>query len=213
MKTKGELSLTLQTRIRDLIVCGKLQPGERLKEEELSKRFRVSRTPLRQALIAIESEGLILSRPNAGFVVASLSATEVSSLYPIVWTLEALALDETFDLVRSSLKTLRKINEEFLKYKNRPLKARDLDTSFHNVLTSFSGNARLKEIIQTEKKKIIRYEQFYMQDSNQIEDSANGHNLIIEALDKRDRLEVKNAITDNWRHGMMVILQKIQSTD
>lgn len=210
MKNRGQLSGEIQAKIRDLIVSGSLPAGSRLREEALASRFRASRTPLRQALIALEGEGLVQSRPNAGFAVLPLSAEEAASLYPIVWTLEALAVEEAFDLLRSSTKKLEQINKLFLKSRRRPAKAHELDAQFHHALVLPSSNERLKEMIQTEKKKLARYEQFYMGDSGQVEKSASGHSRIIDAIDSGNRAKAKEALIENWRQGMWVILSGIR---
>jgi DNA-binding GntR family transcriptional regulator len=74
---KPNIYETLQAQILD----GKLQPGDRLKEEELAMRFGISRTPVREALRRLETRGLITHEPYRGVVVARLEPGAVSELY------------------------------------------------------------------------------------------------------------------------------------
>lgn len=78
-------------RIRDMILDGDYEPGQRLQEKDLSERFGVSRTPLREALKVLASEGLITHEPNRGATITKLSDAELAETYPIMGALEGLA--------------------------------------------------------------------------------------------------------------------------
>lgn len=78
-------------RLRDAIVEGDLMPGARLNERELSARYQVSRTPLREAFKVLASEGLVDLLPNRGARVAALSAQDVTDMFEVMGALEALA--------------------------------------------------------------------------------------------------------------------------
>jgi DNA-binding GntR family transcriptional regulator len=88
MDSRGE---SLYASLRDLIASGDLYPGRRVTEVELSERFGVSRTPVRDALKRLESEGLLSSAPRRGLVVTQLSPQQVSELYAVREVLEAFA--------------------------------------------------------------------------------------------------------------------------
>ncbi len=81
----------LVARLRDLIVEGELAPGLRVPERALCQRFHVSRTPLREALKVLASEGLVLLQPNRGATVAKLTLADVEEMFPVMGALEALA--------------------------------------------------------------------------------------------------------------------------
>jgi len=88
---RRSLSEQLADQIRNMILDGELPPGERLQEIELSTRFGVSRTPLREALKALSSERLITITPNRGASVAKLNPEELAETFPVMGALEALA--------------------------------------------------------------------------------------------------------------------------
>jgi DNA-binding GntR family transcriptional regulator len=77
--------------LRDLIVHNELPPGTRLTEAMLSERFSVSRTPLREALKVLSSEGLVEILPNRGARVVTLTLTDIKHLFEVIGALESLA--------------------------------------------------------------------------------------------------------------------------
>lgn len=81
----------LADRVRELILAGDYAPGQRLQEKEMSERFGVSRTPMREALKVLSSEGLVTLAPNRGAAVTQLDDDELAETFPIMGALEALA--------------------------------------------------------------------------------------------------------------------------
>ncbi|AXE23382.1 GntR family transcriptional regulator [Streptomyces globosus] len=79
------------TAIRDDIVSGALEPGARLTEEQLARRYGVSRVPVREALRTLESEGFVTSRRHAGACVAEPTEQEAADLLEMRMLLEPLA--------------------------------------------------------------------------------------------------------------------------
>src|SRR5271155_3714457 len=97
MKTQAveSTSKRVQNKLRTLLIEHHLEPGARLVEAQLCSELGVSRTPVREALFVLEQEGFVKSDPARGFTVRQLNAQEVRELYPIIWTLEILALKLT----------------------------------------------------------------------------------------------------------------------
>src|SRR5437868_9162498 len=77
--------------IREAIVDGRLPPGQRLKEEELARELGISRTPVREALLILQAEGLVDAAPNRGAVVRSHDADDLEDLYQLRALLEGYA--------------------------------------------------------------------------------------------------------------------------
>src|ERR1700682_3154662 len=96
--------------IREAILEGRLEPGARLKEEELARELGISRTPVREALLMLQAEGLIETVPNRGAVVRTHDADDLIDLYQLRALLEGYAArqaaarvsDEELDLLRES---------------------------------------------------------------------------------------------------------------
>ncbi|MBL7663262.1 GntR family transcriptional regulator [bacterium] len=207
----GQLDDSLKSKLRNKILAGNLRPGQRIKESEIAENFHVSRTPVRQALIALVTEGLVKRIPNVGFSVAQMSIEEVSAIYPIVWTLEALALDDAFELLHANHERLKISNERFRKQAKTPILAHHADRDFHQGIVEYSTNTRIKEILSEEKQKIERYERFYMEDIHGVQKSAKQHDEIIQHIRCGKKDSAKKALIKNWRSGMGIIIEKMNA--
>ena len=81
----------LTESLRKLIVSGELQPGRKVPEKELCELYGVSRTPLREALKVLATDGLVNLEPNRGAWVSRITVEELDELFPVMGALEALA--------------------------------------------------------------------------------------------------------------------------
>src|SRR5262245_9077955 len=88
--------------IREAVLSGELQPGERLEQDKLAERFSVSPTPVREALRQLEAEGIVDYNPHRGVRVAEVSLSDVREIYLIRGTLEALATRLAVSYLNSS---------------------------------------------------------------------------------------------------------------
>ncbi|WP_332697056.1 GntR family transcriptional regulator [Bosea sp. (in: a-proteobacteria)] len=90
-RRKGRLHVATVETLRQMIVSGALPPGQKLREQELCDRLGVSRTPLREALRTLAAQGLVTLSQNRGAEVAALTLADITQLFDVVATLEALA--------------------------------------------------------------------------------------------------------------------------
>ena len=190
------------------IVGGELVPGVRIKESQLAKELGASRTPLREALINLEQEGFVRSELDRGFSVQPLSGREVRETYPILWTLEALALRASGTAVYSRLEDLPRINAQLSKTRN-PRQRLRYDAQWHETLLSCCPNQRLNALLTSLRTTIRRYEQIYMSDSVLVTESVRQHQQIIEALQAENRERAGELLSENWRMGMELLLVRL----
>jgi DNA-binding GntR family transcriptional regulator len=209
-KNGGEARIRerLATALRDEIATGRLAPGQKLNELALSERLETSRTPLREAMLQLEREGLVRSDLRRGFSVAPLSAREVRETYPVLAALEVLAVRSSADLLPPLLPVLKKINADFARARS-PSRALDLDTQWHDTLMSRSANARLKEMVAGLRLAIRRYEHVYMSDLGLTAVSAQQHDAIMTAFRCGDVEGALAALAENYRFGMQALLGKM----
>ena len=85
------LAAEVLERLRDLIIQGELAPGVKLNERVLCERLRTSRTPVREAIKYLASEGLVELLPNRGAIVTPITAATVREMFVLLAALEALA--------------------------------------------------------------------------------------------------------------------------
>jgi DNA-binding GntR family transcriptional regulator len=145
-------------RIRALVRSGRLAPGERVSTLELSRRLGISRTPIREALSKLASEGIMREVPGVGAYVHEPDATEVAELYGLREVLETYAareaaahmtdaeldrLEELCLRMRAVARHLRESGERYLDARSRDLWI-DIDEKFHETLLTAAGNRLLK---------------------------------------------------------------------
>jgi DNA-binding GntR family transcriptional regulator len=198
----------LRRVVLERIVGGELVPGVRIKESQLAKELGASRTPLREALINLEQEGFVRSELDRGFSVQPLSGREVRETYPILWTLESLALRASGIAVYSRLEDISRINAQFSKTKNPHQRLR-YDAHWHETLLSCCPNQRLNALLTSLRTTIRRYEQIYMSDSVLVAESVRQHQQIIEALQAENIERAEELLTENWRMGMELLLVRL----
>jgi len=137
--------------IRSAIVHGRLEPGSRLKEEELARELGISRTPVREALLVLQSEGLIESTPNRGATVRAYDAADLDDLYQLRALLEGFAARlAAVRIDPEAVELLRESCERFIS-----LRAADdveelvqENVRFHDVILSAAGSERLAQMVR-----------------------------------------------------------------
>lgn len=134
-------------RLRDDILSGRIEPGEKLAEPQLIKRFGVSRAPIREALVQLTQEGLLVGQANRGVRVTQPVPSELRELFlPIRRMLEVYALKKCFS---SLTEKDFKVWEEILQRLKTACKARDFlasaegDIAFHRTLVELAGQPDL----------------------------------------------------------------------
>jgi len=203
--TPNRLRQNLRQVLFEEIVSGTLKPGA-VNESQLARRLKVSRTPLREALLQLERDGFARSDLRRGFTIEGLSARDIREIYPMLWTLEGLALRSSTVVAHLLVPDLIRINQQ-LSRALQPERAISLDAQWHEMLTSQSRNRRLQSTIASLRAAVRRYELFYMSDNRLIALSAAQHDKIIAALKHRDIESAISLLEPNWSFGMQVLLK------
>jgi DNA-binding GntR family transcriptional regulator len=195
------LRTSVYRRVVRLMTDGDLEPGQTLTEAALSKSLGVSRTPVREALLQLEAEGVLQSTPARGFTVRELSPTEAGELFPILAALEALAVRTA--TTRPDLTDLRQLDQE-LSTAEDPVTRWRLDTAFHEKLIDGCANASLRAMITRLRVTLSRYEIRYMRTAApQWRHSAGSrHAAILDAIAHGDLDRAGTAIAQNWQASL-----------
>jgi len=188
------------------ILREELAPGSRLSDSVLAGELGVSRTPVREALLRLEREGFLEVDVGRGFFVKPLSVREVREVYPILWTLEILALRTSPPPPRARLAELGRINAELAGAGADPERRIDLDVEWHRTLLEGCGNGRLLEMIAGLKVVIRRYEYAYMQNAAHVPVSTGQHEQMARAVEAGDLETAVPLLEENWRFGMEELL-------
>jgi DNA-binding GntR family transcriptional regulator len=196
--------------LREKIVAGEFLPGSRLADVPLAAEMGVSRTPVREALLRLVAEGLVENDPHRGFFVAPHSRREVLETYPLVWTLECLALQSCGPPTPAQVQALRQINAEMAAVTADAVRRQALDLRWHQTLLEPCGNQRLKELLAGLKQVVRRYECVYMQDPALVRRSVRDHTEILQALLQKKPKLAGRLLERNWRSGMESVLRRLE---
>lgn len=138
-------------QIRNAILSGAFQPGERMNEVQLAKQFRVSRIPVREALGQLQEQGLVMNKPRRGMFVISLSEEDVQRINSLRILLESEAIKLcTANMTSTIAKRLEILVERMEDHSKRTdLEASALDLEFHRTIWAYSGNPYLEKSLNS----------------------------------------------------------------
>ncbi|MGQ9857888.1 MAG: GntR family transcriptional regulator [Thermodesulfobacteriota bacterium] len=177
---------SVYSRLKARILSGELAPGERLAEEHLAEELGVSRTPVREALQKLATEGFIRPLPTRGFRVAGDSREEMVDIFELRAVLEAYALRLASE--RISTEHLEAL-EEFIDQAEKAYRNKDIDgvfhwnTRFHDTLNDLvSHRPRLHRLIADLRKYVLRYRKDTLHYLSGARRSIDGHKKILLAL-------------------------------
>lgn len=199
--------------LRDAIIYGRLAPGARLVEDQLAIRFRVSRTPVRDAIQRLQQEGYVVT--PAGFrharpVVAPLTQADAEELCSLAGLLEGFAAAAAARLqthLRLDLAgELVALNDAMRILGDRPDPSRDrlhdLDAAFHHACTLAAAGPRLLALLEVVKPQAERYNQLYANMlPKRISATVAEHDAIIRCIRAGDAEGARLAVESNYGHG------------
>jgi DNA-binding GntR family transcriptional regulator len=173
-------------RLLDEMATGQLLPGDRLRETELAARLKVSRTPVREAIRLLETDGLVVHVPRAGATVRQLDYAEVTELYEMRAVLEGTAARLAARTASEiELSELQSINDEMGQTTDGPT-AQKLNRVFHKTLLNAAKNRFLHRSTASLAKALMILGPTTLAASERIEDAVEEHQRVLEALRARD---------------------------
>lgn len=194
--SRKNLSDEVYDVLKEMIVTGKLKPGEKLPEEELTKNLGVSRTPIRQAISALAQDNLVNIVPRRGAFVTSLSKHDINEIYDIRMVLEGLAIRLSVQRLSDAQldKMTRVMEEAEAVLEENPEKAIDADLMLHEMIVKNCGNLRLQEIISELRDQVHSFRILEGHQPEVIPKVMEERWNILNAIKKRDPDQAERAI-------------------
>ena len=152
MQQSGDpLRIQVFNTLEDAILNGSYKEGDSLNELRLSKSLGVSRTPVREALMQLELEGLVKNIPNKGAVVVGISEQDVEDIYEIRIRTEGLAArlcaEKITDEELEELEQCMALQEYYLKKQDSAKEMGELDGEFHRIIFAASKSRPLQNVL------------------------------------------------------------------
>lgn len=191
------LHVEVAERLRDLISTGVLAPGARLNERVLTERFGISRTPLREAIRMLASEGLVRLLPHRGAEVTVLTRRDAQHMFEIMGVLESLAGELACQRATADdLQQIASLHDEMRQHHvDRNLAEYfHCNRAIHLAIVRASRNRELADIYRKMAARLVgaRYMQNYSQE--RWDNAMHEHELILQALLARDSERLKGAL-------------------
>jgi DNA-binding GntR family transcriptional regulator len=182
----------LVRQLEDDILSGKLPPGVRLDEQELAVRFKVSRTPVREALWHLASSGLIQMRRHHGAIVKQHTITELIEMFQVMAELEGLA---------ARLAARRITSEELAQLRQAHDRCRDrieqndhegffkANNEFHDLIFSAARSQFLIEEAHSLRRRVNPYRHYITYQPGRMQKSVEQHDAIVRAIESSNSEE------------------------
>ena len=175
--------------IKQVILNSQVRPGEQLHIEKLAEKMNVSRTPIREALLRLEGDGLVESASRVGFFVKGITKRDLRELFELREITEGYAAEKAASLLTdddlAQIDSLQKEAVSAVEQKNLP-KFNEMEIALHTFIIKKSQNRRLLKLIESLKDLIHRQRFLALKSFENVKKSLNEHQLIINALHKRD---------------------------
>jgi DNA-binding GntR family transcriptional regulator len=185
----GTLSDELRNRLEEMIVSGSLKPGERLDEVELAARFKVSRTPVREALKALSATGLVDIRGRQGITVAIISIPILLEMFQMMAALEGLCAKLAARRATVGEKAaLREIHGRLINALSTsdPDNFYAINSEFHELLYDAAHTHFLAGQTRALRRRVAAYRRYVTYQPGRMAATIGEHERILDAIERAD---------------------------
>ncbi|RTL49819.1 MAG: GntR family transcriptional regulator [Rhodocyclaceae bacterium] len=196
--------------LRTRIFAHELAPGSWIDEQTIADGLGISRTPMREALKVLASEGLVVLKPRRGCYVAQLSEQDLDEVFPVMALLEGrCAFEAASKATDADIVRLDALHDELEKH----AAAGDADKffvandAFHSALQDIAGNGWLKHLIDDTRKVIKLTRRHSLQLEGRVEQSLVEHREIMAALRKKDPALAAQRMHDHLLSGRQALVK------
>ena len=214
MATKDPIARTslhseVTARLRSLIVESHIKPGERVPELEIGRDMGVSRTPIREALKVLASEGLVELLPLRGAVVKTFSRKDAADMLEVMGMLESFAAQKACKAEQKRIDQVLAMHDKMktLYAKGKRPEYFELNQKIHDALVDMADNESLTMVhnILSKRMRSLRYS------GNSTPDNWRGaledHELIAQALKQRDEKKIKKAVETHFQNTIQRVVK------
>jgi DNA-binding GntR family transcriptional regulator len=187
-------------QVRQEISTGKLRPNQRLVELEIAEKLGISRTPVREALRILETEGYLNRRPHGGLTVTDYSIDEIRDICEVREALESMAFKLACErATEEQINRVIKMHEHILEVilQRDSDKFLELNTTFHNELLIGCGNEQLMSLIRSFRMKNFQHQIVRVFSASDWRRIPKQHQHYVDALQLRSPRLAQKAVHEN----------------
>jgi DNA-binding GntR family transcriptional regulator len=195
-------------RLRQRIFAHELPPGTWIDEQALAVDYGISRTPLREALKVLASEGLVTLKPRRGCYVTEISEKDLDDIFPLMAMLEGrCAFEATTRAKPEDILKLEAIHGELERFaqSNQIERFFEANQEFHHRIQEISGNRWLRQVIQDLRKVLKLTRLFSLTVDGRLQQSLLEHRAIVSAMKARDPVLAQTAMHDHMLAGRQAL--------
>jgi len=200
---KATYHVQIADMLRDMIMTGKLEEGDKVNESELCETMGISKTPLREALRVLSVEGLIRLVPNRGAFVTKPTFEEIAEMFDVMSLLEGfcarVACEKMTPKDFARLEKLHsKLEENFERHDQEEYIR--INNQYHSFVQEIAGNRTLNQIVGGLRKKILLYRFQSLNLPARFECSIREHRDLLEAFRQRDHLRAEALMREHLQN-------------
>lgn len=199
-------------RLRDLIVTGELAPETKLNERVLAERLGTSRTPLREAIKFLASEGLVELLPNRGAMVAPLKPEKMKEVFVVLGALEALAGDLVCrNAGEADIADIRALHYHMLAHHARGELAQYFryNQLIHQRILDCAGNATLVQTWRALNAHVKRARYLANLSRERWDKAVKEHEDMLDALTRRDGAKLQALLRDHLANKLVLVIEAL----
>ena len=207
----------VRKNIRNSIITGEFEPGMQLKEEELCKKYGISRPPIREAFKMLEADGLVIRKPRRGVYVSEFNEKDIWEIYTLVAALYRMGAILAIDAMNEkNVKKLSSFVDQMSKCaasKQFKLKKyQKAHREFHEFIIVLSGNERLKSLEANLRYQISLINYKSLQNAEHVKASLQYHQEIIEALENQEKEKTLALMEEHVMYALSFVLKTLPIT-
>jgi DNA-binding GntR family transcriptional regulator len=194
--------------LREQIFSKQIAPGSWLDEQLLAKQFGISRTPMREAIKVLASEGLITIKMRRGAYVTEVNRGDLEQIYTVLSLLESQAVKEVaIKASEDELNLLDSLHHRLEKAAaDRDIEQFfEINSKFHELIQEIAGNRWMNGVIDDLRKVLKLHRRESLTSTGRIQNSLMEHREILKAILKRDELAAEAAMRKHWARGLEAI--------
>ena len=203
------LGQSIYSCLKKAIIENKIGPNQKINEMEIAHSFKVSRTPVREALVRLEAEGFTKITSHRDVIVKEVSHAELAEIFQVIGILDCLAVNLAIDTIDpKELIKVEKMTTKLEHYYNQKEieKFVEINYEIHDRIWDNLTNSYLQESLRRCLVHIKRCNYALssaFQKKDLLDESMKAHKKISEALNKKDKRKLKQIIQEHWNASLV----------